>query len=714
MIEDKELRDLFKAESGEHLQTLEAGLLRLEKEPRNKTLMDEVFREAHSIKGSARMVGVRDVELIAHRIEDLLGRIRKGEAQISGAIVDRICRGLDSVRKLVHEAATGEPSGVDVTAVITLLKDEDDPGDKAGGRTAEQTGPEAISKTQYGAEEYRIDTVRVETGKLDSLMTLCGELTVMKTHIEHLASELGEAEEVLEEAARGGPLSGPGQKTITGRMGVKLSKLKSSAYENGAKFELILGELEDSVRSMRLLPFSSLFNLFPRAARDMARERGKDVRLVLEGGDTKADKRIMEGMKDPITHMIRNAIDHGIETPEERKKAGKPPAGTILLKAYRTDTDIIIEVKDDGRGLDTEEIKKTAIKRKLYGSGEIEAMNASRLQSVIFTSGFSTSSFVTDVSGRGVGLDVVRNNVELLKGTVNAESAPGAGLTMRVILPVTLATLRALLISTSGMTFAVPMESVVTSRMVSPKDIFSVEGRETVLAEGESISIARLADILGLKGGVKRPAGKEGPCPCIILSNGDERLGIIVDELLSEEEIILKPQSAILKRVRNISGSTILGSGEVCMLLNPKDMIKSAQKRPFEARPEPCALKEEKNLTILLVEDSITTRTQEKRILEAAGYEVTTAVNGVDALNKLAGRHFDGVVTDILMPEMDGLSLTSMIRADKRYRGLPVILVTTLSTEEDKKRGLAAGANAYIPKPSFDQKIFIETLRRVF
>ncbi|MBI3581855.1 MAG: response regulator [Nitrospinae bacterium] len=478
--------------------------------------------------------------------------------------------------------------------------------------------------------------------------------------------------------------------------------------------EYIAGALDGGIREARLVPFSALFNLFPRMVRDLARDRSKVVELEIAGGDAKADKRIIEEMKDPLMHLIRNSIDHGLETPEERERAGKPRAGKIRLSAFRTEANIVVEVADDGRGLDVEAIKKTAVKRKMLSEKELEATPPREIENLVFAHGFSTSAFVTDVSGRGIGLDVVRANVEALKGSVQAESKPGVSCVFRVKLPVTLTTARVLLVEAGGGAYAIPMEYVDAALRVAPGDVFHLEGKPAIAPEHRgAVWVAELSDVLGLPKdgeGARPPAAWR---PCVILAVGEDKFGVFVDDLLDEQEVVLKVKSGVLKRVRNVSDATILADGEICSVLNPNDMLRTIRKQSATAGPPVGKKPEERKRSVLLVEDSITTRTQEKRILEGGGYEVVTAVNGVDALEKLSRRSFDAVVSDVIMPEMDGLALTTRIRGDKRNKDLPVILVTTLASDEDKKRGLEAGANAYIPKPSFDQKILLETLERL-
>lgn len=754
MIEDKELRDLYNVESQERLQHLEAGFLRLEREPANPAVLGELFREAHSLKGASKMVNEKDVEMLAHHMEDILGKAFGGEAAISSETVDRLCGGLDAMRKLVAEAVTGAPSGVDYIAAMEQLTGKAPAGvfQKPEGESvppvsppvpAEGKKPEAETgkvvsgpQPQAGPAPFRIETVRVSTHRLDTLMTSSGELAVTRTRFDRRLTEIEEILSLWEEWSRqrifnhAPPLQrgrngkDPSKKAVGPafpengnweRVGPLLERFRHELYEDGAKLDRVAGEIEEGVRAIRLLPLSTIFDLFPRMVRDLAREQGKKVRLLVKGGEALADKRVLEEMKDPLMHVLRNSIDHGIETPERRESSGKPPEGTITLQAWQTGPDIAIEVGDDGAGLDLENIKRAALKRGLRQREELDRMSPQQIHSLILTPGFSTSSFVTEISGRGVGLDAVRARVESLNGTIQLESAAGAGFTIRIRLPVTLATTRILLTRAEGKIYGFPVDSVKTMRWVAPDEIFRIEGHETVAHEGAPLSVAPLAELLSLEGKRAGPLeSKPGSrFPCIVLGAGEGGLGVFVDDLLDEQEVVLKPHCALLRRVPNVSGLTILGTGDICTVLNPRDLIATLQKKRVSAGPVPAGKETEGKRGVLLVEDSILTRALEKRIIEDGGYEVETAVDGVDALNKLASRRFDAVVSDILMPNMDGLALTQKIRQDPKYRELPVVLVTSLASDKDKKRGMEAGANAYIPKPAFDQKLLLDTLRRL-
>lgn len=613
-----------------------------------------------------------------------------------------------------------------IPAAITPAKPET-------ASVSEPVAPAAeVSTVQIS--NYQIDTIRVEPQKLDILMTQAGELTVTKLRLAHLMTEIEELVTLWEEWSRetfGNRLNlanlerGAANNTLkqvqdfhhraeqrVERLGILINRLKTTANADTARLDIVANQLESGIRTLRLLPLSTIFNLFPRMVRDLAKQQAKEVNLVIEGGETPADKRILEEMKDPLLHMLRNAIDHGIEPPSERELLGKPRAATIRLRGYQTAGRIAIEMTDDGRGLNVESIKRTAVRRGVCSETELAKMTTAQIQSLIFAPGFSTRTTITEISGRGVGLDVVRANVERLKGTISVESTPGMGCKFAVQLNATLATTHVLIVEVNRVAYALPVEFVQTTLLVERQQIFTIAGYQTIVLNEQPVSVARLADLLELQ-----PTPAPSPAaklqPCIILQVGTERLGLFVEALLDEQDVVLKPQSKLLQRVRNVSGATILGTGQVCMILNPYDLLKSVRQRSSTVTPEPKLEIAPTKLAILLVEDSITIRTQVKRILESAGYEVTAAVDGLDGYNKLKLRTFDAVVSDVQMPNLDGLSLAAKIRQHKEYSELPIVLVTSLATEEDKRRGAEAGANAYITKGTFEQNVLLQTLSRL-
>jgi two-component system, chemotaxis family, sensor kinase CheA len=813
ILEDEELKDIYRISSQERLQNLEAGILQLEQAPQQLEVLEDLLREAHSLKGDSRVVGVTTIEAVTHTLEEVLGKIQRQEITLNTQLSDRLYQTLDGMQKLLEEALTGEPSEIEVEVLIDQLVESTEQPERQSENQLEQksepsekseaieskTSPkleteqtkqrpipilteeerEALSLTHQPRNEiaersvaistkderqnlslieavnelavlptkieqpYQIDTVRVPTKALDKLITQVGELIVSKTRMTHTIEEIENISNLWKELKvtrfQKPNLNGYEQETepIELRLEQKIEYLRTIAQENNTKLEFVAGELESKIANLRQLPLSQVFQLFPRLVRDLAKEQAKEVQLVVEGGDTQVDKKILEEIKDPLMHLIRNAIDHGIETPTERIRAGKPAQATVRLAGYQAGNKIIIEIKDDGRGLNIEKIKNTAIKRGLYYSEELEKMSLSQVQSLIFYPGFSTCNLITEVSGRGVGMDVVKNNIEKLKGIIEIDSTPDRGCTFSLKLPTTLAKSDVLLVEVHGIVHAIPVDFVEANLQLDPEQIFPLEGRDTISIDGKAVSVANLADLLKIANSpAYAMAAKPEHIatrlkPCVLMKIGEEKFGLIVDRLLDVIDVAFKPQSKILRRVRNVAGATILGTGEVCIILSAADLLESLkgnnsslvakngsrlkmlpQSQPGMGSNSASFLNKGK-YKILLVEDSLLVRTQEKRLLEAADYEVVTAVDGLDGYNKLESNYFDAVISDIEMPNLDGFSLTEKIRQNDLYSELPIVLVTSLATEEDKRKGAEAGANAYIVKGQFNQDILLDTLAKL-
>ena len=545
IIEDDELRELFKLESEDHIQEMTEGLLTLEKQPDDVEALDLVYRKAHIIKGSATMVGKENIVQIAHLLEEYLASVKDGRATFTPKKFDLIYEGLDAIRPLVKEAIYGTLPNVDMDAVLSSLqfgvadvsdsdtisasplesepkikKEEVETSTKTVQKKEKQIARalDAANKILHKESEeksvvsspkkYTIDTVRVDTNMLDDLMTQTGELTVTKLKIDKRFEEFDEMLFLLDEWKRGSvhrkrvieELERSAKETqvendkeltdikkiwneeeqLFDKVSNYLEKFKNNGYEDNTRLEFISKNLDAGIRKIRLVQLSTIFNLFPRTVRDLAKQTGKEVELIIEGGETTADKRIVEEIKDPLIHIIRNSIDHGIETPKERQNTGKPSLGIIELKAYQTATSIIIEINDNGRGLDIESIKKTAIKRRVCSPEALEKMSVNQIQELIFTPAFSTSKIVTEISGRGVGMDIVKNTVESLKGKIKLTSTPGMGCTFQLSLPFTLATIRSLVAVIDGVSYAMPTDFISSMVTVKREDIFPLEGRQTI------------------------------------------------------------------------------------------------------------------------------------------------------------------------------------------------------------------------------------------
>jgi len=831
MIDDEELRLLYKTSSSEHIAKLESDLMLLEKNPQDTAALEEFLREAHTLKGDSRMLGLDEIEMLVHHLEDCMEQIKAGHSKITPELCDRLYQGIDAINQLSHQAVTGELVNIDSLAVLATLMgssenvpatssetdlfgdkdeadffgspsslvtseadlfgDEDEVdlfGDQSSLVTPEvdlfddqsphseadlfdddddssdffghESNPLAASleadlfndelpaipsdvATQTLATreiqkpgiipvinpDYQIDTIRVEPQKLDSLMTQAGELAVTKGRISQQITEIEQILALWEGWSRQDSsivsileqrlepeifkslkqfLSNTQQRVDS--LGSLVNDLRTRATEDATSLEIISDRLESGINSLRQLPLATVFNIYPRMVRDLARQQGKEIELVIEGGDTKADKRILEEIKDPLLHLIRNAIDHGIETPEVRIAQGKAPTATLTLRGYQMGNSIAIEISDDGQGLDITQIKNTALRRKILSEAELSAMSESELQSLIFASGFSTRTEITELSGRGVGLDVVRANVERLKGSIQVTSVPGNGCKFQVRLNTSLATTKVLIVAINQTLYGLPLEFIQTMITFSPKDIYEIEGNPTITFESKPLSISHLGRLLQLPTKIENQS--KNYLSCIVLQVGSELFGVIVDDLVDQQDVILKAQSKLLKRVPNITGATILGNGVVCMILNPGDLLHSLRKGSWQ-NIVPVAESVVTKNRLLLVEDSMIIRTQMQRLLKGAGYNVTVAENGLLGLQQIQAQEFDIVLSDVEMPKMTGLEMTAKIRQNPEYAHLPIVLITTLASPEDKRRGQAAGANAYLTKGDFDQQLLFKTLEQL-
>lgn len=547
-------------------------------------------------------------------------------------------------------------------------------------------------------------------------MNLTGELLVSKIealdnlrHVEKTLALLEDWQRRLMRDPKPASLLNP----IDG-LDEQLVKVHHSLAENTSRLERLVDEIHDGVRDLRLLPLSTILEPFPRMVRDLCHQLGKDVELIMEGTATRLDKMILEELQDPLIHLVRNSVDHGIEPPEERAKKGKPGLGRILIAARQERERVLISITDDGRGLNRKAIEETAIKNGIASAGEIGQWRDEEVWELIVRPGFSTAPTVTELSGRGVGLDAVLANVERLKGSVSIESKYGEGAVFTLSLPVTLSTVHALLFQVSGEIFCLPTDALQKTLLLSHDQITFVEGKSTVVIDGVPLAFAWLADILNLS----QEGNNNGTIPALLLQTPKGKAVLGVEALLEEQEIVVKGFGRWLGQLPNLAGGTILGEGEIALILNPNDLIRSLSHQR-RGRPLPLSL-EKPNRPLrptknkaLVVEDSLTTRTLEKNILEAAGFDVTTAVDGEDAMIKLHEKGFDIIITDVQMPRMDGLALTERIKRDDRFKGIPVVLVTALQTESDKRRGIEVGADAYITKNTFDQKHLIEIVQRL-
>ena len=696
---------MFRAESAEHAQAIEAGLLELERTLADPALLEEVFRQAHSLKGAARMLGLYDIQNLAHSIENALSDARQGKDSLNQETVPVQLQKLDQIRQLVAQAVGDAP----LQPISLALPTEAETVDSARSDTVSHVDSSASTPTtSEPLAHLHLDTLRVDAKRLDRLMQLSGELVVNKGSLTRWSQELDDILGRLSTLIHQSDAPSPALAPLISELSASRKKLDKDL----TRLSALVSDLEGGIRSLRLVPMSTLLDLFPRAVHDLSAELGKKVSHEFTGGSTVADKRIIEEMKAPLMHLLRNCIDHGIEPPQERVRTGKPEQGQIRVEVSQWPDAVHIIVRDDGRGLDLTSIRQQALKQRLHTHEELDHMSESQLHALIMRSGFSTSRMITDVSGRGVGLDVVRTSVERLHGTIQIESNPGRGTSIDLRLPVSLTATRAMLVREWGQTYALPFDDIVFMKRIASTQLYQLENRHVFYHLQQAIPVERLGLILG------RPApafNEKAPLNCVVIRLANETFALGMDAVLEMEDLVVQPTRSPLKRVRNVAGLAVLSTGEVCTILNVYDLLRSMGQlqRADQGVAAESTSKQQPSKRILLVEDSITTRMQERRILESAGYEVETAVDGMDAWNKLSFQHFDAVVSDVQMPRMSGLELAGRIRHNHKFTELPIVLITSLASESDRRLGLEAGADAYISKSEFDQTALLDCLARL-
>lgn len=713
-------------------------------------LVETVFREAHSLKGAARSVNLKDIESVCQPMEGVFSALKRRSVALTPTLCDLLHRATDAVTRLVSSTdaeCAPEDRESDRELIRQLGQASAGPAPVAPAEPAPAVSPlpgsaapatfppaqePAAPRPPADTQPLPAGTVRIPVARLDSLLMQAEEMVSVKAAAGErlvdlqeisraLASWKAESTQWKERLFEAGtPQANEWQAWNEAHSNALESRVAAVAQALDRDQRATRRMVDDHLEAMRgaaMLPVATLVEAFPRIVRDLARDRGKEVELVMRGTDMEIDKRILEELKDPFVHLLRNCVDHGIGKPAERAGRGKSPGGTITVSFNaKDDRRVEIIVSDDGEGIDPDRVRAAAVKAGVLPREAAESLDEQATVSLIFQSGVSTSSIITDLSGRGLGLAIVREKAEKLGGVVSVETRTDVGTTFRLLLPMTLATFRGVLVREEEQTFVLPTLNVERVIRVKPEAIKTVENRETIEVEGRVLPLVKLGDALGLPSRRSRAARvlSAGPADYLavaILSFANQRTAFRVDGIIDERQVMVKTFGPQLRRVRNFAGTTVLGSGRLAPVLNVPDLMKSALRSAAPARAA-----EETPATgrrLLVAEDSITARTLLRSILETAGYRVATAVDGADAFAQVRDGNFDLVVSDVDMPRMSGFELTEKIRGDKRLSGLPVVLVTALESREDRERGVDVGANAYIVKSSFDRSNLLEVIRRL-
>ena len=714
----KQLLNTFRSESAEHLETLNQSLLQIERTPEEKQrqkLVQDAFRAAHSLKGAARAVSLQEVESLAHAMESVLQQARDKGLPLEADTCDILYEAVDTIGELVSG------KNVDIASLHQRLEAVVDIGETEPVEDLPESRPlPGVAPVPSIGE----DTIRVSVGKLDDLMAQVGELLVSKINAEQrqvdgnqIAYQIDQWDLVWRELKAVIPnLDGDSGRRVNDifarhseqmqALGQKFTRFRQDINRDAIRLGMVTSDLQDRVRHVRMVPFQALVLGLERAVRDAARSAGKHVYFQVEGADVELDKKILETLKDPLLHLLRNAVSHGIETPEERKAAGKSPEGSVSLTVRQRGSEVRICIEDNGDGFDLENLRRVAMER---GTAVSENTTDDEIISLAFLPGISTAKALTTISGRGVGLDIVRQHLEGVQGRISIHNRPGEGVTIDLIVPTTLAMTRGLMVRVGNERYVLPLLAIES--ISTPENTLVVGGKPMLTVDGTPLPLVSLAAVL--ERGMSDEKAVSDPF-VIIMAVADQRLAILVDEVLTEQEIAVKALGRPLTRVRNVTGAALLGNGEPIVVLNPSDLVRSANRSHASGVHNVHRTQQEetrRSVHILVVDDSITTRTLEKNILEAAGYVVITATHGLEALKRLEENTVDVIVSDIQMPHMNGFELTTQLRESTKHSHLPIILVTSLESREDRERGMIAGADAYIVKRGFDQADLLATIQ---
>jgi two-component system chemotaxis sensor kinase CheA len=713
-----EILDLFREEANEHLAALEKGFLDLERDDSGEArgpLIDRLFRHAHGLKGAARAVELFDIQDRAQQLEDTLDQLREDPETVTGEAIEKGLAQLDELRNVFQQWQRPESSA----------------------NAAQTVTPAAPSDA---AED--VFTVRVSSDRLDRMLSLAGELRISQRAADLHAKKLAAFKEILAESpVPDSEMPMDVRQPLESMIGDwrsamldQIERIQAEFHTRQVREELLLRALEGDIQEARLLPLSMLAESLRRPVRDLAQSLGKSIRFEVDVGSVLLDKAVIEALRDPLLHMIRNAAHHGIETPQERDSAGKPEEGCILLRAARCGDRVYVEVGDDGRGVDFERIRQRVRQTGGLEASDIPELGERELGEYLFRAGFTTAAQADEISGRGVGLDVVSNAVRSLHGSVEllpssdfqlpieGESAIGNrqsaiySTVFRISVPVTISTVRILTVACGGQYYGIPSSSIVRTARVRPDELRELEDSLILTVDEQPVPWVMLADLVGLPRAPLRREGRatagtaakpgNGPAiPYVLTAHENKRLAIGVDDMEDESEVILKPLGFPLTGMPGILGGTVRPDGSVQIVLDVARDGLRPQRSPTAASVEPA----EAAARILVVDDSPTTRTILRNVLATAGYSVHTAADGVDALERLRYQPVDLVVTDVQMPRMNGFELTRQL---KLQFGLPVILVTGMEKEEQRREGLAAGADAYVVKSTFQGKGLLEIVKQ--
>ena len=641
------------------------------------------------------MVDLVELGGIAHRMEDLLKGLQSGEQELSSDLIDVLLVATDAIEALMAQAQAGGGISVNVDTVVQALE---------SGSIAEKPAQTDEAPDYQGTE--RRTSVRASVERLDQLVNRMGEILLSQKAMDARQKQMTDLLHQMDRTI--GHLRVADNDHSLPALRSKMVSLINDFERDRLQLRYQAEDVYQRTMELRLLPLATITDDFERSLRNLARNLKKEINFSVQGQDVELDRNMLDAVKPILLHVLNNAIDHGIEAPDDRVRLGKLKAGQVSLHAQYEGSFIQIAVRDDGQGLDPAKIRATAVKRGVLSAEAVAAMSDEAVIYLVFEPGFSTREFITDVSGRGVGLDVVKSNLDQVKGNLSLHSKPGVGTEMILRLPLSMAIFTGLMVECCGETYVFPQHYVAEVLRISPRDILEEMGRDIVRLNEASIPLNSLSQFLDQD----QMASVSGRLTLLVLSFREQTMGLLVDRTLGLQEVVVKDLGCQLKSLEYFSGATILSEGSPALIISVADLFVANQGRQTKPLHETYEKqqKKAKRGRVLVVDDSITTRTMEKNILETHNYEVVVAVSGFDALDKLNAGRFDLMVSDVEMPGMTGFELTKKVRQREDTRDLPIIIVSSLASDDHRRQGMEAGAQAYIVKGNFKQGILLDTV----
>jgi two-component system, chemotaxis family, sensor histidine kinase and response regulator WspE len=733
--------ELFRVEAESQTAILTSGLLELERGPGAPEPLEMLMRAAHSCKGAARIVNLTTAVHVAHALEDCFALAQQGKVALRQPEIDLLFRGIDLLLQISKQTEASitrweADHGAEVQEFVRSLASLAPTGDPATAPQPAELSPATIESAVAEGHSQAIAArspeapervVRLTAENLNRLLGLAGESLVesrwlrpfanslqrLKRHQTELAERLDDLRQRFGEekvSAQTEHQLGELVRNVAGCQQILADRLQELDLFDRRSAQLSQRMYLEVLRT-RMRPFSDGVRRFPRMVRDLARSLGKKVRLEIIGENTQVDRDILERLGSPLTHLLRNAVDHGCEPPELRERAGKAPEATIRLEARHSAGMLLVTVTDDGRGVQPDQVRETIVRQKLAAPAVAERLTESELLEFLFLPGFTLKETVTDISGRGVGLDVVQNMVRSVRGNLRVATQASQGLQVQLQLPLTLSVLRALLVEVGGEPYAFPLSQIIRALKLERESIETLESRHHFHFGNRQVGLVAAHQVFDC--GAPKSPGSE--LPVVLLGDRNARYGLIVDRFLGERELVVQPLDARLGKVKDVSAAAFMEDGAPVLIVDVDDMLRSIAKlvveHPLTHLPRSgLELAERKPKRVLAVDDSLTVRELVRRLLTGHGYLADVAVDGMDGWNAVRAGHYDLVITDVDMPRLDGIELASLIKKDTQLKSLPVVIVSYKDREEDRLRGLEAGADYYITKSAFHDETLLQAV----